>query len=178
MSGSTRVSSAHDRIRRQQLLVQAEGYLELGMAEHALAVLDRCDQLARLPEHGLFLKGQCLRELGRFREALDPLWQAAQSNPENISTWLALGWCYKRTGKLDRAIESLEEALSVEPNDALVHYNLACYWALAKNKRQALNYLARAFNLEEDYRSLVADESDFDPIRNDPAFQALVRVTV
>ncbi len=178
MSGSTRVSSAHDRIRRQQLLVQAEGYLELGMAEHALGVLDRCDQLARLPEHGLYLKGQCLRELGRFREALDPLWQAAQSNPENIGTWLALGWCYKRTGKLDRAIESLEEALSVEPNDALVHYNLACYWALAKNKRQALNYLRKAFDLEEDYRNLVADESDFDPIRDDPAFQTLVRVTV
>jgi tetratricopeptide (TPR) repeat protein len=172
------VSSAHDRIRRQHLLVQAEGYLELGMGEHALEVLDRCEQLARLPEHGLYLRGQCLRELGRFREALDPLWQAAQSNPENIGTWLALGWCYKRTGKLDRAIESLEEALSVEPNDALVHYNLACYWALAKNKRQALNYLRKAFALEEDYRSLVAEESDFDPIRDDPAFQALMRVTV
>jgi tetratricopeptide (TPR) repeat protein len=172
------VSSAHDRIRRQHLLVQAEGYLELGMVEHALEVLDRCEQLARLPEHGLYLRGQCLRELGRFREALDPLWQAAQSNPENIGTWLALGWCYKRTGKLDRAIESLEEALSVEPNDALVHYNLACYWALAKNKRQALNYLRKAFALEEDYRSLVAEESDFDPIRDDPAFQALMRVTV
>ncbi len=178
MSGSTRVGSPHDRIRRQQLLLQAEGYLELGMGEHALEVLGRCEQLARLPEHGLYLKGQCLRELGRYGEALDPLWQAAQSNPDNIGTWLALGWCYKRTGKLDRAIESLEEALSVEPNDALIHYNLACYWALAKNKRHALTYLARALDLEDEYRPLIADETDFDPIRDDPAFQALVRVAV
>lgn len=89
-----------------------------------------------------------------------------------------LGWCYKRTGKLDRAIESLEEALAAEPNDALVHYNLACYWSLAKNKRQALSYLARAFKLQDEFRGLVAEETDFDPIRNDPAFQALLRVAV
>jgi Flp pilus assembly protein TadD len=172
------VSSPHDRIRRQQLLMQAEGYLELGMADHALAVLARCGDPELLPDHGLYLMGQSLRELGRFREALDPLWQAAQRNPDNVSIWLALGWCYKRTGKLDRAIESLEEALNVEPNDALVHYNLACYWSLAKNKRQALTYLAKAFKLEDEYRRLVAAESDFDPLRNDPAFQALIRVTV
>ncbi len=172
------MTSHHDRIRRQQLVLQAEGYLELGMAEHALAVLSRCGDQEMLPDHALYLKGQSLRELGRFGEALEPLWQAAQGNPDNISIWLALGWCYKRTGKLDRAIESLEEALSVEPNDALVHYNLACYWSLARNKRQALSYLARAFDLQEEYRTLVADESDFDPIREDPAFQALMRVTV
>ena len=76
------------------------------------------------------------------------------------------------------AIESLEEALAVEPNDALVHYNLACYWSLAKNKRQALAFLSRAIDLKDHYRTLVAAEPDFDPIRSDPAFQALVRVTV
>jgi tetratricopeptide (TPR) repeat protein len=170
--------TSHDRIRRQQLVQQAEGYLELGMARHALDVLARCGDPATLPHHALYLKGQCLRELGRYREALEPLGRAAQADPENVGIWLALGWCYKRTGKLDRAIESLEEALVAEPNDALVHYNLACYWSLARNKRQALVYLARAFDLEDEYRSLVAGESDFDTIRDDPAFQALVKVTV
>ncbi len=143
-------------------MLQAEGYLELGMARHALDVLTRYGEPATLPDHALYLKGQ----------------GAAQGNPHNISAWLALGWCYKRAGKLDRAIESLEEALSAEPNDALVHYNLACYWSLAKNKRQTLVYLSRALDLEDEYRTLVADESDFDLLRDDPAFQALVRVTV
>lgn len=170
--------SSHDRVRRQQLLMQAEGYLELGMARHALDVLDRWGDPATLPDHALYLKGQSLRELGRYREAIGPLARAAKGDPRNVSIWLALGWCYKRTGKLDRAIESLEEALVVEPDDALVHYNLACYWSLACNKRQALAYLARAFDLEDEYRSLVAGESDFDAIRDDPAFQALVRVAV
>jgi Flp pilus assembly protein TadD len=159
-------------------VTQAEGYLELGMASHALALLERWGEGDALPEHVLYLKGQVLRELGRYREALEPLTRAAHCNPDNVSAWLALGWCYKRTGKLDRAIESLEEALSVEPNDALVHYNLACYWSLARNRKQALAYLAKAFDLQDEFRSLVADEPDFDSLRSDPAFQALVRVTV
>jgi Flp pilus assembly protein TadD len=170
--------SAHDRIRRQQLVLQAEGYLELGMPRHALDVLSRWGDPETLPDYALYLKGQGLRELGQFREALLPLSRAALGDPDNVSVWLALGWCYKRTGKLDRAIESLEEALAAEPNDALVHYNLACYWSLANNKRQALVYLSRAIELEDQYRNLVSDEPDFDPIRDDPTFQALVRVTV
>lgn len=170
--------SPHDRIRRQQLMMQAEGYLELGMAAHALDVLGRFGDSATLPNHALYLKGQSLRELGQFREALEPLSRAAQASPDNVSVWLALGWCYKRIGKLDRAIESLEEALLAEPGDALVHYNLACYWSLAKNKRQALAYLSRALDLEDEYRALIADESDFDAVRDDPAFQTLTRVTV
>jgi Flp pilus assembly protein TadD len=170
--------STRDRVRRQQLVLQAEGYLELGMASHALDVLARCGDPATLPDHALYLQGQCLRELERYREALEPLTRAAHGDPGNVSIWLALGWCYKRTGKLDLAIESLEEALAAEPNDALVNYNLACYWSLARNKRQALAYLARAFDIEDEYRALVASESDFDALRDDPSFQALTRVAV
>ena len=170
--------SAHDRIRRQQLILQAEGYLELGMADHALAVIARVGVADSLPIHALYLQGEALRALDRYHEAIEPLQRAAQAEPGNIHVWLALGWCHKRTARLDLAIESLEEALAVEPNDALIRYNLACYWALAKNKRQALTYLAQAFDLKDDYRSLVAAEPDFDALRNDPAFQALVRVTV
>jgi len=170
--------STHDRIRRQQLVVQAEGYLELGMPRHALDVLTRYGDPELLPDHALYLKGESLRALGQFREALEPLARAAQGSPDEIHVWLALGWCHKRNGRLDLAIESLEEALSVEPNDALIHYNLACYWSLAKNKRKTLAYLSRAFALKDDYRSMVASEPDFDPIRTDPAFQSLVRVTV
>lgn len=172
------IVSARERIRRQFLIRQAEGYLELGMAEHALEALTHFDETDKLNSHALYLRGEALRELGQYGEALLPLARAAEEAPSNYKIWLALGWCHKPTGRIDLAIESLEEALAVDPQNALVHYNLACYWSLAGNKRQALLYLAQALDLDPNYRDLVSAESDFDPVRNDPAFRALTSVIV
>ena len=48
----------------------------------------------------------------RYFEALLPLERASRLAPEDIRVRLALGWCYKRTGRLDLAIDSLEKALA------------------------------------------------------------------
>jgi hypothetical protein len=55
-----------------------------------------------------------------------------------------------------------------------LHYNLACYWSRAGNVARALDRLADALRLEPHYRDRIADESDFDFIRSDPRFEALV----
>ena len=89
--------------------------------------------------------------------------------------WLALGWCHKRIGRIDLAIESLEEALSAEPRDALVHYNLACYWSLAANASKALEELTVALHLKPELRRLISDESDFNTLRGNSTFERLMR---
>ena len=45
-------------------------------------------------------------------------------------------------GRLDLAIETLQDALDIEPGEAILHYNLACYWSLANNVQLALDFLA------------------------------------
>ena len=81
----------------------------------------------------------------------------------------------QRTGRIDLAIDGLQRALAVEPDDALVHYNLACYSSLAGDKHCTLRHLARALALDPSYRRLIDGEPDFDPIRADPDFLALCR---
>ena len=186
--------SSRDRIRHQQILREAEGYLDLammfseawmleperrhGLAARSLATLDRLSGEAADEAEALFLRGQALRTMDRFREALAPLQLAVQLDPKNVDIYLALAWCYKRTGQLKKAIESLEEALGVEPAAAILHYNLACYWSLAKNKRKSIQYLSQALKLDDNYRHLIDTEPDFDPIRDDPRFRALATVIV
>jgi Flp pilus assembly protein TadD len=102
-----------------------------------------------------------------------PLERAAKAAPDDIRVRIALGWCYKRTGRLDRAIDALEQALLVEPEEPLLRYNLACYLSLAGRKRRALRYLSQAFAIDPAYRELAEVESDFDSLRNDPEFQAI-----
>lgn len=162
------------RLRTQQRMRRAEGYLELGMPQHALDALDDITDAGTSSGRVDLLRGYALRALGRHVEAIYPLINAAETNPSDIHIWLALGWCYKRIQRIDLAIESLEHALEAAPDEALVHYNLSCYWSLAGNKARTLEYLARALELDPDYRDLIPNESDFDPFRNDSDFQSLV----
>ena len=143
------------------------------MPQQALEVLVRLGDEELADTRSLFLQGEALRALERYQEAIVPLGRVAELDSENIQVWLALGWCHKRTGRLDLAIDALETALMADPDEALIRYNLACYWSLAGGKRQALSYLEQALSLDPDYGRLAHHESDFDPIRSDPEFQAL-----
>lgn len=164
---------ARNRIRAHHIERQAEGYLELGLPEHALEILQRLGGPEEYTPHALCLAGEACRDLKRYPEALEYLQRAAEAEPENIRVRLAMAWCHKRTGQLGLAIRDMETALRHEPNEAILHYNLACYLSLAGEKSRALEHLSRALALDADYRNLIDTEPDFDPIRSDPEFQAL-----
>lgn len=115
-----------NRVRRQQILREAEGYLDLitvfggrwpcrpdardQVANRVLATLDRIDNPGGLRGHIQFLRGQALRTMERYADAVKPLREAADLEPGNFHIRLALGWCYKRVRRLDLAIQVLEEA--------------------------------------------------------------------
>lgn len=168
-----------ERIRLRFIRDEAVGYLLLEMPEHALAALDRGgEHPTEFTAELLCLRGQSLQQLKRYREAI-PIWQqASELDPDDIDPHLGLGWCYKRTGRVDLAIESLEKARQIEPENPLILYNLACYWSLQRNKEVALHFLAQAFQFDESYKYLVDEETDFDYLRDDPEFKALVSMIV
>ena len=101
------------------------------MPAEALRTLGRLGDPAAFDGHALYLWGEGLRAMGRCYEALMPLQRAARATPNDIHIRVALGWCYKRTGRLDLAIEMIEEALILRPETPLLRYNLACYLSLA-----------------------------------------------
>jgi tetratricopeptide (TPR) repeat protein len=161
------------RSRASKIQREAEGYLELGMPQHALQSLGRLGDPTDFNLEALFLWGEGLREMDRYFEALVPLERAAKLAPEDIRVRIALGWCYKRIGRLDLAIHSLDQALSIKPEEPLLRYNLACYLSLSGQKRRALRFLSQALAADPTYREMAQNESDFDPIRSDPEFQAI-----
>jgi len=163
-----------NRDQIQRLLDEAEGYLMIDLPRRSLQILDSRSDWSSMPFEANLLRGEVLRNLNRCREALKPLEIAASLRPGDTRVALALGWCYKRTNRLAQAIDALQRAIHVHADDPLLHYNVACYWSLAGNCSKAVDALTFALELDPDLRSLIAEESDFDQIRGNPAFDRLV----
>jgi tetratricopeptide (TPR) repeat protein len=163
---------SNEQIRK--LLEEAEGYLMLDLPGRALQIIDSRPDWVDMQFEASVLKGEALRSLKHYREALRPLEVAAALRPSDTRVALALGWCYKRTNRLAQAIDTLDRALREHPDQPLLHYNLACYWSLAGNGSKALNELSVALELDPDLHALIADESDFECLRGNPDFERLV----
>jgi tetratricopeptide (TPR) repeat protein len=152
-------------------LLAASGYLDLEMPAHALRALDGIAHPEATPYEFYLLRGQALRTAGQFDEAVVALSRARDERPTELDVLMGLAWCYKRTDRLSQAISVMQEAYLAHPKVPVVLYNIACYYSLAGDKAQALSWLGRALRMNTDLRKLIADESDFDPLRNDPDFQ-------
>jgi hypothetical protein len=61
-----------------------------------------------------------------------------------------------------------------QPPYAALFYNVACFESLAGRRADALEHLRQALDLSADLRELAKGDSDLDPIRDEPAFKALV----
>ena len=70
---------------------------------------------------------------------------------------------------IDRARATLEASGYPTPL-----YNLACCESLAGRKEDAINHLGVAFEGRPSLRDFAKEDTDFDALRDEPAFRALV----
>jgi tetratricopeptide (TPR) repeat protein len=141
------------------------------MGQHALRELDAIGDPEAAPFEYHRLRGEACRMLEDYDRALAAFAKALVASPDDLDVLMGMAWCYKRSDRLPRAIAAMEEAYRSHPKEPIVLYNIACYYSLAGDKTQALSWLGRALRMKSALRSLIADESDFDPLRDDPDFQ-------
>ncbi len=174
-------------------LLAAQGYLELatgpagrfGLApalrrqtlRQALHLAAKCHVEKRHQPARHLLIGQSLRLLGKHRSAITSLRKASLDRWLRRDALLGLAWCQKRLGLIDEAITTITRALAAKPDDADLHYNLACYLALAMQPRAAIYELAWALELKPRLRTRANAEADFDSLRCFEAFAALTDTT-
>lgn len=163
--------------RRQRQLRAAEGYLSLGMPDHALEALTQVAEPGDDAFECSLLRGNALQAKRDHHQALIFFQQAQALNPGSLEALLGMAWCFKRIDRLDQSINSMRLAYESHPTVPLVLYNLACYYSLAGQKEQALSWLGRALRMNRSFGKLVPAETDFDPLRSDPDFQHLLELS-
>jgi tetratricopeptide (TPR) repeat protein len=163
--------------RLQRRLDAARGYLLLDMHDQALDELDDLDPPPELTFDWHVLRGEALRGRQEYRAAIRSFLSAQAIEADRLDVLMGLAWCYKRTSQLPKSIEMMHQAHLAHRDEPIVLYNLACYYALAGDKDHALSWLGRALRMQPDVRTLIAKETDFDPIREDADFQRLIELT-
>jgi tetratricopeptide (TPR) repeat protein len=79
-----------------------------------------------------------------------------------------------RRGDLEGALADFEQLLRLAPNDSRSLYNAACIYARLGQADSAIQRLRRAIELKPSWREAASSDSDFDTLRSDSTFAALI----
>jgi tetratricopeptide (TPR) repeat protein len=93
--------------------------------------------------------------------------------PDGWELWAPLRPLYE-AGEYAELADRLREVVTANPQYGLLFYNLACCESKAGRTSDAVEHLRRAVELSERSRAYAKDDSDLDPIREEPAFKALI----
>jgi tetratricopeptide (TPR) repeat protein len=93
--------------------------------------------------------------------------------PLGWEVWAPLRPLYE-AGDYAAVADRGREVIETHPEYAEPLYNLACCESLAGRTTDAIEHLRQAIDRSERLRDYAKDDSDFDPIRDEPAFKELV----
>ena len=98
--------------------------------------------------------------------------------PESISTYAPELWDPARplvqAGRYEEAADMGRQLIEARPDQAYLYYNVACCESLAGRTADAIEHLGQAIRMWEGFREMAERDSDFDPIRDESAFQDLI----
>jgi tetratricopeptide (TPR) repeat protein len=149
---------------------------KLGRLEEAIASYDKTLQFKPDQDEAWNNRGIALFNLGRLEEAIASYDKALQFKPDKDEAWYNRGIALFKLGRFEEAIVSYNKALEIKPDYDSAFYNKASCYALQNQIDLALENLQQAITLNSnEYREMAKTDSDFDSIRHDPRFQALIQ---
>jgi len=95
-------------------------------------------------------------------------------DPKDLTTMEMLAGLCTRSGRIDEGLEWDRKIVSLDPENAVGHYNLACSLALKAFDEEAVDHLRTA--MEKGYRDFewMEEDPDLENLRENPSFHALL----
>lgn len=165
-----------------------DAYYYYGRMAFARGQIERSAQLflkAAAVRHedfqSMYLAGQSLRMIGRIeeskvvnRESIARAERLLSLNPLDVrSLSLGAGALYE-DGQFDRAMEWMRRSLELFPDDMGAVFNATCMYCKLGDKGKAFELLESAVNRGWGRRDWIENDTDYDILRDDPRFAALI----
>jgi adenylate cyclase len=156
--------------------------LYLGRYEDTIQHCERAAQLLETDYWSLCAAADCYRLVGRHdelsaaaRRALERVEREIALHPDNARA-LALGAIMLAyLGEKERAKEWASRALTIEPDDVMDHYNIACAFAQMGEPDQALDLLETCLRrAPPKHLGIMRRDPDLMPLHSHPRYQALI----
>jgi tetratricopeptide (TPR) repeat protein len=153
---------------------RGKAYYDQGDSTKAIADFSQALKLRPNDAEDYTSRGVAYDEQGNYTQAVADHNQAIKLNPKYVEAYNNRGVTYGNQGKYTEAIADFTQALKLNPKYAGAYYNKAWIYSLKKEVKAAIENLQRAINLDAKLREIAKTDSDFDNIRKDKQFQALV----
>jgi adenylate cyclase len=127
---------------------------------------------------------QTYQSLGRPKDEIEAARRGAARaerelarNPENArAAYLGAG-ALAKLGEIERAKEWVSRALTIDPDDVLTQYNVACFYSQLGELDRALDLLEALLpRSNHESKAWVLHDSDFAPLHNHPRWQKVLEL--
>jgi len=150
----------------ERAILAAQGYLELGMAEEALAELSTLN-LESVDPDIVELRLHILMQAKRWTEALSAAEELLRLTPEALPGYIHGAFALHELGRTEEARNLLLKGPPELRKDPTFHYNIGCYEAVLGNREAALLSLERSFSLDDTYRDFARRDPDLMLVREE-----------
>ncbi|WP_457577174.1 YcaO-like family protein [Desulfomarina sp.] len=126
--------------------------MDLGQLDQALVHFDKA--LSRDPEEEdlpyiYSYMGSCLKELGRYEEAIKILGKGLKEDEERPDIHNSLGVCFFKLEMFEKAINHFQRAVELNPASAVDYANLGVNYSRLGKNDSAIEFLTLALTLDD-----------------------------
>jgi serine/threonine protein kinase/Flp pilus assembly protein TadD len=152
-----------------------------GKLEKAVALYERASEVNPQDYQSPLLVAQSYAALGRpelaeaaRRRGVAIVQQRLMVSPDDVRALYMGANALAALGETAKSLEWARLARSMEPDEPMVLYNLACIWALAGHTGEAIDCLEQAVRNGLTQKGWLEHDGNLDPLRSHPRFQALL----
>ncbi len=120
-------------------------------------------------------------KLGYKEDYMNTLHKSAEAyprylaqHPDDARAYIFFATTLIQLGRIEEAKINSNKALELSPDDALMQYNGACFYARLNEKKLAIEYLKKAIHTGWENYEWMKRDPDLDSLRNEPEYLKLI----